>query len=38
MPPTTEKAFKRRAFRRVLMPFTFALMILGLTAFAAIGA
>jgi hypothetical protein len=32
-----EKTFKRRAFRRVLAPFTFALMILGLTAFAAIG-
>lgn len=38
MPRPNEKTFKRRAFRRILMPFTMALMVLGLTAFAAIGA
>jgi hypothetical protein len=38
MPRPFEKTFKRRAFWRVLAPLTFALMILGLTAFAAIGA
>ncbi len=33
-----KRTFKRPAFRRVLLPFTFALMLLGLTAFSAMAA
>ncbi len=31
-----KRVFRRRAIRRVLLPFTFGLMLLGLSAFAAI--
>ena len=33
-----KKTFKRPAFRRVVLPFTFALMLLGLAAFSAVAA
>lgn len=38
MPDTLTKAFRRRAFRRILLPFTVALLMLGFTAVVAVAA